>query len=90
MVWEADRQGQGSDEHFSVDGALIEAAASIKSFRRRDEERQPPYDDPGNPSVDYRGEELRNETHESRTDPEARLIRRGKGKEARLVFRGTR
>ena len=85
VVWEANRQGLLSDEHFSVDGTLIEAAASIRS---RQEERQPPDDDPGNPSVDFRGEALRNETHESSTDPEARLMRKGKGKEARLVFMG--
>ena len=88
VVWEADRQSLLSDEHFSVDGTLIEAAASIKSFRRRDEERQPPDDDPGNPSVDFRGETLRNETHRSITDPEARLMRKGKGREAKLVFMG--
>ena len=74
VVLEADRRGLLSDEHFSVDGTLIEAAASIKSFRRRDEEEQPHDDDPGNPSVDFRGERLRNETHESGTDPEARLM----------------
>ena len=48
VVWEADRQGFLSDEHFRVDGTLIEAVASIKSFRRRDEGEGPPYDDPGN------------------------------------------
>ena len=90
MVWEADRRGLLSDEHFSVDGTLIEAVASIKSFRRRDEGEPPPDDDPGNPWVDFRGERLKNETHESRTDPEARLMRKGKGKgrEARLSFMG--
>ena len=88
VVVEADRQGLLSDEHFSVDGTLIEAAASIKSFKRRGEDHQPPDDDPGNPSVDFRGEALRNETHESSTDPESRLMRKGKGKEARLVFTG--
>ena len=88
VVVEADRQKLLSDEHFSVDGTLIEAAASIKSFRRRDEEQQPPDDDPGNPSVDFRGERRRNEIHQSNTDPEARLMRKGKGKEARLVFMG--
>ena len=88
VVLEADRQGLLSDEHFSVDGTLIEAAASIKSFRRRDEERQPSDDDPGNPSVDFRGEALRNETHQSSTYPEARLMRKGKGREARLAFMG--
>ena len=79
VVVKADRQGLLSDEHFSVDGTLIEAAASIKSFRRRDEEQQPPDDYPGNPSVDFRGERRRNETHQSSTDPEARLMRKGKG-----------
>ena len=88
VVVEADREGLLSDEHFSVDGTLIEAAASIKSFRRRDEQEQPPDDDPGNPSVDFHGERLRSETHESRTDSEARLMRKGKGKEARLAFMG--
>ena len=88
VVVKADRQGLLSDEHFSVDGTLIEAAASMKSFRRRDEERQPHDDDPGNPSVDFRGERRRNETHRSSTDPEARLMRKGKGKEAKLAFMG--
>ena len=74
VVVKADRQGLLSDEHFSVDGTLIEAAASIKSFRRRDEEHQPPDDDPGNPSGDFRGERRSNETHQSSTDPEAQLI----------------
>ena len=88
VVVEAEGQGLLSDEHFSVDGTLIEAAASIKSFRRRDEEQQPPDDDPGNPSVDFRGESLSNQTHQSSTDPESRLMRKGKGKEAKLVFMG--
>ena len=51
VVWEADRRGLLSDEHFSVDGTLIEAVASIKSFRRRDEGEPPPGDDPGNGTV---------------------------------------
>lgn len=75
-----------SDEHFSVDGTLIEAAASLKSFRRRDSEPPEPADDPGNPTVDFRGERRTNATHVSTTDPEARLMRKGKGKEAKLVF----
>ena len=61
---------------------------SAKSFRWRDEGYQPPDDDPGNPSVDFRGERRSNETHQSRTDPEAQLMRNGKGKEAKLVFMG--
>jgi hypothetical protein len=82
-------QGQGllSDEHFTVDGTLIEAAASLKSFKPRDGAPAPPTDDdPGNPSVDFHGEKRSNATHQSTTDPEARLFRKGKGKEARLVF----
>ena len=79
VVWEADRRGLLSDEHFSVDGTLIEAMASIKSFRRRENQEGPPDDDPGNPWVDFHGERLKNETHESRTDPEARLMRKGEG-----------
>jgi transposase len=88
VVLAADRQGLLSEEHFTVDGTLIEAAASMKSFRPR--EGEPPDnstdDDPGNPWVDFRGEKRRNVTHESTTDPEARLLRKGKGKEAKLVF----
>ena len=87
VVWEAARRGLLSDERFSVDGTLIEAQASIKSFRRREDREGPPDDDSGNPSVDFRGERLRNETHRS-TDPEARLMRKGKGKEAKLAFMG--
>ena len=86
VVWEAARRGLLSDERFSVDGTLIEAQASIKSFRRREDQEGPPDDDSGNPSVDFRGERLRNETHRSGTDPEARLMRKGKGREARLAF----
>ncbi len=87
VVLEADRHGFLSDEHFTVDGTLIEAAASLKSFKRKDGDRPVPTDgDPGNPSVDFHGERRRNDTHESTTDPEPRLFREGKGKEARLVF----
>ncbi len=89
VVFQADRLGLLSDEHFTVDGTLIEAAASLKSFRRRDEAPFPEAaDDPGNPTVDFRGERRSNATHRSTTDPEARLMRKGKGKEARLVFVG--
>ena len=90
VVVEADRHKLLSDEHFSVDGTLIEAAASIKSFRRRDEEQQPPDDDPGNPSVDFRGERRSNETHQSSTDPQARLMRKGKGEGGQAGVHGTR
>jgi transposase len=77
-----------SDEHFTVDGTLIEAAASLKSFKRKDGEPPTTDGDPGNPSVDFHGEKRSNTTHRSTTDPDARLMRKGKGKEARLVFMG--
>jgi transposase len=88
VVAAAHERGLLSDEHFSVDGSLIEAAASLKSFkpRERDDHDGKDDDDPGDPWVDFRGEKRRNATHESTTDPEARLMRKGKGKEAKLVF----
>jgi len=75
-----------SSEHFTVDGTLIEACASLKSFKKKDVSNQPPPDDPGNPSVDFHGETRSNETHASTTDPEAKLARKGNGKEAKLCF----
>ncbi len=79
-----------SDEHFTVDGTLIEAWAGQKSFKRKDgkDSQLPPDDDPGNPSVDFHGEQRRNDTHQSTTDPEALLARKGKGKESRLSYLG--
>ena len=77
-----------SDEHFSVDSTLIEAWASLKSFRRMDEQDAPPPDDPGNPTINFRGERRSNTTHASTTDPEARLARRGPGREAKLAYQG--
>jgi transposase len=74
-----------SDEHFTVDGTLLEACASLKSFQRQDQKQDPP-DDPGNPSVDFHGEKRSNETHQSTTDPDAMLARKGNGKEAKLSF----
>jgi transposase len=89
VVLVASRLGLLSDEHFTVDGTLIEAAASLKSFRPKDEppSDQPP-DDPGNPTVNFHGQKRSNATHQSTTDPDARLFRKGKGKEAKLVFVG--
>ena len=81
-------QGLLSDEHFTVDGTLIEAWAGHKSFKRKADDRQTPPDDPGNPSVDFHGERRRNATHQSTTDPEARLARKGAGKEAKLSYAG--
>ena len=76
-----------SDEHFSVDGTLIKAWASMKSFRRKDGNDEPPA--PGrNGERNFRGEKRSNETHASTTDPEAKLYRKGPGKEAKLCFMG--
>jgi transposase len=88
IVERAKADGLMSDEHFTVDGTLIEAWASMKSFRPKDEKPgdRPPPDDPGNPSVNFHGEKRSNETHQSTTDPEARLAKKGKGKEAKLAF----
>ena len=77
-----------SDEHFTVDGTQLEAWASLKSFRPRQGPESPPPDDPGNPTVSFRGERRRNETHQSTTDPQARLYRKGPGREARLTYLG--
>ena len=88
VVEQARRQGLISDEHFTVDGTLLEAWASAKSFKPKDEKESPPPDDPGNPTVNFRGEKRSNDTHESKTDPEARLARKGKGKESKLSYSG--
>ncbi len=77
-----------SDEHFTVDGTLIEAWASLKSFRPKDPSDPPPPDDPGNPTVNFHGETRRNATHASTTDPQARLYRKGPGREAKLYYMG--
>src|SRR5438477_10132639 len=77
-----------SDEHFSVDGTLIEAWASQKSFQRKDGEQMPPPDDPGNPTVNFHWEKRSNATHESTTDPDARLARKSGGHEAKLAYCG--
>src|SRR5467141_2474356 len=76
-----------SGEHFTVDGTLIEAWASLKSFQRKGAEASNRSDDdPGNPTVNFHGERRSNETHQSTTDPEALLARKGKGKEAKLCY----
>ena len=76
-----------SDEHFTVDGTLLEAWASLKSFRRKDDAATPP-DDPGNPTVNFHGDARRNDTHQSTTDPDAMLARKGAGREAKLSYAG--
>lgn len=75
-----------SEEHFTADGTLIEAWASMKSFVKKGGTGNKNDGNPGNPSVDFHGEKRTNETHQSTTDPEALLIRKGKGKEAKLSF----
>src|SRR5271169_504400 len=87
VVERAREAGLVSDEHFTVDGTLLEAWASLKSFQPKDKRDAPP-DDPGNPTVDFHGEKRSNETHESKTDPDAKLARKGKGKEAKLSYNG--
>ena len=75
-----------SDEHFTVDGTLIEAWASLKSFKRKAAGPAEPPDDPGNPTVNFHGERRSNTTHQSTTDPEATLAKKGAGKEAKLCY----
>ena len=80
-------EGHLSGDHFTVDGTLIEAWAGLKSFKRKGAHAGPP-DDPGNPTVDFHGERRSNATHASTTDPEARLIRKSRGQEAKLAYQG--
>ena len=75
-----------SDDHFTVDGTLLEAWASQKSFRPRDQD--PPPDGGGNPTVNFHGQRRRNDTHQSTTDPDARLYKKAHGREARLGYLG--
>jgi alkanesulfonate monooxygenase SsuD/methylene tetrahydromethanopterin reductase-like flavin-dependent oxidoreductase (luciferase family) len=89
VVEQASTRGLLSNEHFTVDGTLIEAWAGHKSFKRKGDDQPTPPEDPGNPSVDFHGERRSNATHQSTTDPEARLARKGPGKEVRLVTRVT-
>jgi transposase len=77
-----------SDDHFTVDGTLLEAWASQKSFRPKDEDPPAPPDDPKNPTVNFRGERRKNDTHASTTDPDARMYRKSDGHPARLVYMG--
>ena len=88
VVEQARGRGLTSDEHFTVDGTLLEAWASAKSFKPKDQKPGSPPDDPGNATVNFRGEKRSNETHESKTDPEARLARKGEGKESKLSYSG--
>lgn len=85
IVWFAKAKHWISDQHFSVDATLIESWASLKSFKRKDSRRE--HDD-GNNWTDFKGEGRSNDTHESTTDTEAKLVRKGDGREARLCFAG--
>lgn len=93
-VYELSREEEWvSNDHFSADGTLIEAWASTKSFRPKQEDEESDNDGkggndfkPSNPEVDFKGEKRSNKTHESRTDPESVLYRKGPGKEAKLSF----
>ena len=87
VVAQARERGLLSNEHFTVDGTLVEAWASLKSFKRKDAPAPPP-DDPGNPTVNFHGERRSNATHASTTDPQARLARKGDSHEARLYYGG--
>lgn len=85
VVWFAKAKRWISDQHFSVDATLIESWASLKSFKKKGSDQGP---GDGNSWSDFKGESRRNETHGSTTDPEARLVRKGNGREARLCFAG--
>jgi len=88
VVVQAQEKGWTSDEHFTVDGTLLEAWASMKSFQPKDKKSSRPPDDPGNPTVNFHGEKRSNQTHESKSDPDAQLARKGPGKEAKLSYSG--
>ena len=86
IVGLAREHGWVSDEHFTVDGTLIDAWASLKSFRPKSGPKDPTDGDSGNPSVDFHGHKRSNATHQSTTDEQAQLARKGRGKEARLCY----
>jgi len=85
----AEAAGLLSAEHFTVDGTLLEAYASLKSFQPKDQPPPPRDDDPGNPTIDFRGQRRSNTTHQSTTDPDSRLFRKANGEPARLAYSGT-
>jgi transposase len=88
VVEQARAKGLTSDEHFTVDGTLLEAWASLKSFQSKQGKSSLPPDDPGNPTVNFRGEKRSNDTHVSKTDPDALLARKSGGKESKLSYSG--
>ena len=88
VIAQAQAKGMTSDEHFTVDGTLIEAWASLQSFQPKDQKKDTPTDDPGNPTVNFHGQKRSKATHASTTDTNALLARKGNGKEARLSYNG--
>lgn len=88
ILAQARQDGLLSDEHFSVDGTLVEAWAGQKSFRKKEDPRPPSDPDKGNPTVDFHGEKRSNDTHQSTTDPDCRLARKSGGHEAKLAYSG--
>ena len=89
VLAEAQQRHLLSAEHFTIDGTLVRAWAGQKSFQRRRGRRRGRQDgDPGNPTVDFHGERRTNATHQSTTDPEARLAKKGAGHEAHLAYHG--
>ena len=88
VLGEARRRRLLSEDHFTVDGTLLEAWASLKSFRLKDGSDRATAGGEKNPEVDFHGEKRTNATHQSTTDPEAMLARKGRGKEAKLSFTG--
>lgn len=85
----ADAAGLLSSEHFTVDGTLLEAYASLKSFQPHDGPPNPSDEDRGNPTVDFRGQRRSNQTHQSTTDPDSRLCRKADGQPSRLAYHGS-
>jgi transposase len=91
VIAEARQRGLMSDEHFTVDGTLVEAWAGQKSFQKKEgssDGQNPPAEDSGNSDVNFRGEKRSNQTHQSTTDPQARLYKKTKGSEAKLAYLG--
>jgi transposase len=88
VLEEARKRKLLSDEHFTVDGTLIEAWASLKSFQKKQGPPSDRDDDPGNPTVNFHGEKRKNDTHASTTDPESRLFTKSSGKAAKLSYMG--
>jgi len=88
-VWnQAEQANLTSDEHFTVDGTLLEASASLKSFQKKGTKKRDDPNDPGNPTVNFHGEKRSNDSHESTTDPDSKLARKSSGKEAKLSYCG--